>query len=57
VDVNIHPSKREVKLQFSDRVIGLIGRAVRTALSNSSFPVPSDERLSEGTSDEPTSLS
>ena len=43
VDVNIHPSKRDVKLQFNDRVIGLIGRAVRTALSEATEGVSSDE--------------
>lgn len=40
VDVNIHPSKRDVKFQFSDRVIGLIGRAIRTAFSDSPASVP-----------------
>ena len=43
VDVNIHPSKRDVKLQFNDRVIGLIGRAVRTALSEAPGGMSSDE--------------
>ncbi len=47
VDVNIHPSKRDVKLQFNDRVIGLIGRAVRTALSEAPGGVSSDEVASE----------
>ncbi|HZG66223.1 MAG TPA: DNA mismatch repair endonuclease MutL, partial [Herpetosiphonaceae bacterium] len=40
VDVNIHPSKRDVKLQFNDRVLGLIGRAVRTALSEDAPLMP-----------------
>jgi DNA mismatch repair protein MutL len=42
VDVNIHPSKREVKLRFNDRVIALLGRAIRTALSDYPMDVPQD---------------
>lgn len=32
VDVNVHPTKSEVKFQFQARVNGVLGRAVRTAL-------------------------
>ena len=53
IDVNIHPSKREVKLQWSERVIGLIGRAVRTALSDGAVPVPLGESLNLGKPEQP----
>jgi DNA mismatch repair protein MutL len=33
VDVNIHPTKSEVKFLYQPQVLGLVGRAVRAALS------------------------
>ncbi|MBE9523818.1 MAG: DNA mismatch repair endonuclease MutL [Chloroflexi bacterium] len=46
VDVNVHPTKAEVRFQDRDIIFRLIGRAVRRALS-ANTPIPKFDALSE----------
>ncbi len=46
VDVNVHPTKAEVRFQDSNIIFRLIGRAVRKALS-AYAPIPNIDTLSE----------
>jgi DNA mismatch repair protein MutL len=40
VDVNVHPTKREVRLSHEEELHGLVSRAVREALETSATPRP-----------------